>query len=243
MGIGHCLASHNRVTCKLTFLLGLSFIFQPFFQLLNIVICKVLNARGLKWFVPVVHTTAVIDWRQLRKKKRLDENDIHLSFSPCLNPMYFFFAVFRNLNPFTTKHVYWCWCCVFFNFADTCNMSSSGFFFLSFSKFWYGKCGQFFQYFCNTSQIYGMKPKIPNCFGQRKAKTFQNWFYWSSLACLEQIQILFKSNSTNDSLGVIACLDWIQCVKFECPQKFIVTFSTPFKEEAIALTAPMFKKN
>jgi hypothetical protein len=32
-------------------------------------------------------------------------------------------------------------------------------------------------------------------------------------------------------------------VKFECPQKFIVLFSTPFKEEAIALTAPMFLKN
>jgi hypothetical protein len=32
-------------------------------------------------------------------------------------------------------------------------------------------------------------------------------------------------------------------VKFECPQKFIVIFSIPFKEEAIALTDPMFKKN
>jgi hypothetical protein len=32
-------------------------------------------------------------------------------------------------------------------------------------------------------------------------------------------------------------------VKFECPQKFIVIFSTPFREEAIALTDPMFKKN
>jgi len=48
MGIGHCLASHNSVTCKVTFLLGLSFIFQPFFQPLNIVICKVLDAQGLK---------------------------------------------------------------------------------------------------------------------------------------------------------------------------------------------------
>jgi hypothetical protein len=183
MGIGHCLASHKRVTCKVTALLGLSFIFQPFFQPLNIVICKVLNARGLNWFVPVVHTrtTAVIDWRQLRKKKsgwKWYSSEFQSLFKPNVL-VSLFLQISTPLWP---------------------NMGIGAVFFLPCV---YGKCGQFFQYFCKISQIYGRKQKKFTIVFLVKERQNISEFFFTDLHLLALSRSKFCSSLTPQTTPLV----------------------------------------
>ncbi len=71
--------------------------------------------------------------------------------------------------------------------------------------------------------------KFPIVLVKERPKISEFFFPHLHLLAFSRSKFCSSVTPQTNSLGVIACLDWIQWVKFECPQKFIVIFSTAFK--------------